>query len=204
MNRRNGRRRNGLLMQLGTTLRANIGVKVKEAYYWWSTGGLSVQKPWLMRREEWIRLLPASKVAEWFVNWAEASEEPSDVTNLKLQKLLYYAQGHHLGLSGTPMFSEPIQAWSHGPVVPAVYRTYKQFENGPVKSVDPNFTWAAFTDEDMEFLSTVWNTYGRYSAWQLRNMTHSERPWIQHFSPDVRHIEIPKDTLREHFIQLHA
>lgn len=149
-------------------------------------------------------MLTAKKVAEWFVNWAESSEEPSDVTNLKLQKLLYYAQGHHLGAHGAPLFAEPIQAWSHGPVVPVVYQAYKRFENAPVKSVDDEFSWMEFTDDDMEFLSTVWNTYGRYSAWQLRNMTHSEMPWMKHFSPNARHVEIPRGCLLEQFQRLHA
>lgn len=146
----------------------------------------------------------AKQVAEWFVNWAETNEEPSDVTNLKLQKLLYYAQGHHLGSNGQPLFGDPIQAWSHGPVVPSVYRAYRDFGNAPVKSVDPEFNWMEYEEDDMEFLATIWNTYGQYSAWQLRNMTHSERPWMQHFSPDIRHIEIPQESLRQQFQPLHG
>lgn len=126
------------------------------------------------------------------------------MTNLKLQKLLYYAQGHHMGLTGAPLFKEPIQAWSHGPVVSSVYHDYKRFESAPVQSINPDFNWMDYEDEDMEFLATVWNTYGRYSAWQLRNMTHSERPWMEHFSPDQRNKEIPKESLREQFKSAHG
>lgn len=146
----------------------------------------------------------AIEIAEWFVNWADTSEEPSDVTNLKLQKLLYYAQGHHLGKSGQALFREPIQAWSHGPVVKPVYQAYKQFGNGPVGSVDPEFNWMIYEDDEMEFLATIWNTYGKYSGWQLRNMTHAEEPWMRHFSPDVLNIEIPQDSLKKHFAPLHS
>ncbi|MFD2419431.1 Panacea domain-containing protein [Amycolatopsis pigmentata] len=65
----------------------------------------------------------ASTVAKWFVAWAEADDEAT-LSNLKLQKLLYYAQGHYLALTGRPLFDDEIQAWSHGPVVPAVYRQW--------------------------------------------------------------------------------
>lgn len=141
----------------------------------------------------------AKEVAEWFVNWAHAGEEPSDVTNLKLQKLLYYAQAHHLGQHGTPLFEDSIQAWSHGPVVPSVYRSYKRFGSNPVRSVDRTFSWDRFPAPAMEYLATVWNTYGRFSAWQLRNMTHAETPWATHFDADKLGVEIPTDAIRAAF-----
>ena len=65
----------------------------------------------------------ALTVAKWFIAWAEAEGE--ELSNLKLQKLLYYAQGHHLAEAHQPLFAEQIQAWSHGPVVPQVYHEYK-------------------------------------------------------------------------------
>ena len=43
------------------------------------------------------------------------------LTNLKLQKLLYYQQGYHLAVFGTPLFDEQVEAWMYGPVVPCVY-----------------------------------------------------------------------------------
>ena len=58
----------------------------------------------------------AREIAEWFLAWAEDIE--ADISNLKLQKLLYYAQGHYLARTGVPLFDDVIQAWAHGPVVP--------------------------------------------------------------------------------------
>ena len=52
----------------------------------------------------------------------------SPVSNLKLQKLLYYVQGWHLGIYGEPVFSQPIQAWIHGPVVPYVFGKFKEYK----------------------------------------------------------------------------
>lgn len=47
------------------------------------------------------------------------------MTNLKLQKMLYYQQGFHLAYFGTPLFDDEIEAWMYGPVVPSVYNHYK-------------------------------------------------------------------------------
>jgi uncharacterized phage-associated protein len=66
-------------------------------------------------------MLKAKDVAEWFINWAASDEESSDLTNMKLQKVLYYAQGHHVGQYGKPLFGDQIEAWSHGPVVASVW-----------------------------------------------------------------------------------
>lgn len=47
-----------------------------------------------------------------------------DLTNMKINKLLYFAQGHYLREYGEPLFDDGIEAWDHGPVIPAVYSAY--------------------------------------------------------------------------------
>jgi len=140
----------------------------------------------------------ASTIAKWFVAWAEA--EAADVSNLKLQKLLYYAQGHHLALRDQPLFSDAIQAWSHGPVVPAIYREYKRFGSGDVHlDDDDGFRWEDVDGRTAQFLIRTWNTYGGYAAWRLRNMTHDEPPWRDAFRPNVNNVVIPQDALKAFF-----
>jgi uncharacterized phage-associated protein len=68
-----------------------------------------------------------SRVAEWFINRADR-QAGDDMTHLKLQKLIYFAQAWHLANTGEPLFSEEMQAWTHGPVVPSVWHKYKQFQ----------------------------------------------------------------------------
>ena len=66
------------------------------------------------------------QAAKYFL--AQASEDAGDlISNLKLQKLVYYAQGFHLALYDEPLFLEAIEAWTHGPVVPDLYRHYKKY-----------------------------------------------------------------------------
>lgn len=68
----------------------------------------------------------ALHVAQYFISQSKISS-PYAVTNLKLQKLLYYAQGFHLAVYGEPLFEEEIQAWAHGPVIPSVYNRLKRY-----------------------------------------------------------------------------
>lgn len=53
------------------------------------------------------------------------AEDADAISNLKLQKLLYYAQGCYLGLEGHPLFDENIIDWTHGPVAEEVYYRYR-------------------------------------------------------------------------------
>jgi uncharacterized phage-associated protein len=144
----------------------------------------------------------AQTIAKWFIAWAEVEGE--ELSNLKLQKLLYYAQGHYLGTNHRPLFPDEIQAWSHGPVVPDVYHSYKTSGSASIELPDDDpFTWDEVDSETSEFLSTVWNTYGGFSAGRLRNMTHEEQPWQAHFRPDERGIAIPEDEIEKYFAIRH-
>jgi uncharacterized phage-associated protein len=141
---------------------------------------------------------PALTIAKWLIAWAEAERE--ELSNLKLQKLLYYAQGYHLCERAAPLFSDQIQAWSHGPVVPQVYHQFKNSGNSSIElPPDDPFTWDEVDPVTSDFLSRVWNTYGGYSAGRLRNMTHEERPWREHWREDERGTQIPVEEIQEYF-----
>jgi uncharacterized phage-associated protein len=145
---------------------------------------------------------PAMTIAKWFVAWAQA--QPEELSNMKLQKLLYFAQGHYLARHHAPLFAEPMQAWSHGPVVPRVYRAYKHFGSSTVELDDAaDFSWDDVDPATSEFLSMVWNTYGGYSAGRLRNMTHEDGPWRTSWrGEDERDVPISQDAMERYFGQL--
>ena len=122
----------------------------------------------------------AELIAEWFLrhDLMIREQEGGGISNLKLQKLLYYAQSAHLALcDGEPLFPEPIFAWKHGPVVRSIYEKYKDNHSDfllPDCEVDLN----CISPDDREILSDVYSTFGQYDAWKLRDMTHSEDPWL--------------------------
>lgn len=97
------------------------------------------------------------------------------ITNLKLQKLLYYAQGWFLADHGRPLFDEPIEAWVRGPVVPSVYRAFKRFTWQPIA---PEAEPTEVPPHVFQHLQEVWDGYGRYTGRDLERMTHCEPPWL--------------------------
>lgn len=124
------------------------------------------------------------------------------MTNLRLQKLLYYAQGWHLALLGEPLFSEEIQAWTHGPVVRPLYDKYKQYGWERIPPAG-HFSPTLFKDDSRDVLDQVWETYGQFSAKHLENMTHRERPWLEAREGCVDHegssATISRNVMRDYF-----
>ncbi len=121
---------------------------------------------------------PADKVAEWIIRKFVELEEC--ITNLKLQKLLYYAQGIGVGRYQTKVIQEDLYAWEHGPVVESIYHKYKPFGAGPLV-VDPVADITDLVDNKLviDVLNETMIAYGKYSAWVLRNKTHCEPPWVE-------------------------
>jgi uncharacterized phage-associated protein len=120
-------------------------------------------------------MINALDVANYFLSRANEGEE-SDVSNLKLKKLIYYAQAFHLAIFDKPFFNEDFEAWTHGPVCPEIYHQRKQFGSPPIKA-DSKIDPSQFSQEQLDLLEEVYDVFGQFSAWKLRNMTHEEAPW---------------------------
>ena len=125
--------------------------------------------------------VPVKKVADYILCKTDIDAEDY-ISNLKLQKLLYYCQGFILALTGKTLFNNDILAWEHGPVVREMYDKYKN--NGahgimPKENYPDNYFDVLKKDDIAEIIDEVWNVYGQFSAWKLRNMTHDELPWRQ-------------------------
>jgi uncharacterized phage-associated protein len=136
--------------------------------------------------------MTARDIARYFVSLVD--EEAGDsISNLKLQKLLYYAQGFHLASVGKPLFPETIKAWAHGPVVPQVYHDYKEYGSNPipVEKVDLE----KYPKELREFLDEVYSVYGQFTASKLRDLTHSEPPWKETPQSEA----IPQEKMQKFF-----
>lgn len=105
---------------------------------------------------------------------SSAAEYGDPITNLKLQKLLYYAQAWHLALHDKPLFDERIEAWVHGPAVPPVYGAFKAMGWQPI--VPPPII-VDVSDAVKSHVREVLEAYGGLSAYQLELLTHQEYPW---------------------------
>jgi uncharacterized phage-associated protein len=98
------------------------------------------------------------------------------ISNLKLQKLLYYVQGFHLAMFDRPLFKEDVVAWTYGPVVKEVYQEYKKYGHGAIPQPENDFE-IDLTNEQQDLIIDVFNVYGQLSASKLMNLTHEEPPW---------------------------
>jgi uncharacterized phage-associated protein len=114
--------------------------------------------------------------ASFFIMKAYEDGIEAEMTNMKVQKLLYYAQCLHLALYDQPLFEEEIQAWRYGPVCPPAYRFYSNFEAKqlPVPSKE---SLLQLPKDKQELLEAIWGYFGGYHAYKLSDMTHGEFPW---------------------------
>ena len=105
----------------------------------------------------------------------------SDITQMALQKMLYYAQSFYKAMYGRVLFADSCQAWSHGPVYRDIYIKYRDYQYDPIRLPNPEFDVDAsgLTSDEMKFLDGIILAFGNYSASVLRNMTHQETPWIE-------------------------
>jgi uncharacterized phage-associated protein len=139
----------------------------------------------------------AIDVARYFL--AKTDADVGDlISNLKLQKLCYYAQGVGLVARNEPMFGEEIQAWLHGPVVPVLWRHFREFGSAALPPVD-DLELDAYTPADRRVLDDVYEYYGQYSAWRLREMTHGEAPWADAYGQGGPNTTIDLDSLHRFF-----
>jgi YD repeat-containing protein len=145
--------------------------------------------------------MKALDIANHFVELANNTPE-HDLTNLKLQKLLYYAQGKYLSENdGTPLFDDKIEAWKYGPVVKDVYHAFKQCGVFPVTIFDIEHETVNLNEEQVSFLKKIWHEIGqKYSANYLVTKTHADgTPWKRFYNEADRSIEIPNSALIAYF-----
>lgn len=110
-------------------------------------------------------------------------QQEREISNLKLQKILYYIQMKSLQDLGNPAFSDDIEAWRHGPVVRNVYSVYKKYIS---KHIDPDDESVQKNQTEVcpELKSVIADIVKRtrdISAWDLVAKTHETTPWMKNY-----------------------
>lgn len=151
-------------------------------------------------RKECINMTyTADLIAKWFLarNKCDMNDCDSEaISNLKLQKLLYYAQGCTLALTGEALFNDEIVAWKHGPVIESIYQEYKNNGSCGIE-FNEEFNSNDIDISTQNILEEVYQTFGQFSAWKLRDMTHQESPWIETKQSDI----INKEKIKKYFME---
>ena len=125
------------------------------------------------------------------------TEQGETISNLKLQKLLYYMQGFFIAVFDKKLFENEIEAWQYGPVVREMYEHFKEFGSGTI-TLKADVEILDLSEAESQLFNDVMEEYGQFSAIKLMNMTHEELPWKNVFNKNPQG-EISYDLLSEYF-----
>ena len=110
------------------------------------------------------------QVANYLVNaYERITDTRFEYSELMLQKLMYFAQKTSLALTGKPLFHENFEGWIHGPVLKSL--------RGYFDTASPVVEEDALSETDKYIIENTIHSYGQFSAWKLRDITHEEYSW---------------------------
>jgi prophage ps3 protein 01 len=142
-----------------------------------------------------------------------SNEKDYGISNLKLQKILYFIQAYFLISTPEQCFVEDIEAWDFGPVVPEAYHEYKQYGSGDIPYIhyffkfDEDDIWDStsvefkdnvISDEDKELMNSVVDKFSDYSATDLVSLTHRQAPWNNAYVRGMNNV-IKIEAIKDYF-----
>lgn len=152
-------------------------------------------------------------IARFIINYS--NEKKYLISNLKLQKLLYFVQAYYLGLTDkhNPCFSEDFQAWDFGPVMPKVYQTFKKYGASNIPEINEYITEASniFDKKKVKYnidtiditdrfnILKIVDAFSSYSSTDLVKITQKQSPWINAYVP-YENKKISKESIKDFFI----
>ena len=98
------------------------------------------------------------------------------LTNLKLQKLVYYSQAWYLALYDKPLFDNKFEAWVHGPVNRGLYDRFKDYKWNTITEDIQN---PELLEQVKNHLEEIIKAFGDETAYSLERMVHHEEPWME-------------------------
>lgn len=123
-------------------------------------------------------LCSSHQAAYFFIKTADRSK--TQITAMKVQKLLYLSQGYHLAICGRPLLTnEGILAFHYGPVCPAIRSAFAIHGSKPIDGSSA-VEWPFCGGFRAELLKRIWATHGHLNDNQLsRIATEEGGPWHQ-------------------------
>lgn len=127
----------------------------------------------------------------------ETNREKCKITNLKLQKLLYYIQAYFLLTKQEPCFDDKIVKWQLGPVVLNVYFEYSKHVNNPLYVDEADYYEAKkrISNDDFDKIIIINKQLACRTAAQLVTKSHKELPWTIANDSDI----ISVDSIQRYY-----
>jgi uncharacterized phage-associated protein len=150
----------------------------------------------------------AEAIANEFLELAQ--REGRQLTPMQLQKLVYFAYGWYLVITGERLLDERVEAWQWGPVIPSLYFEFRRFGSGPITDfAKPLLASRIVSDNPVKdnqakaIIRRVWEIYGKFSASDLSGMTHEPNsPWAKTPDKEVRGTDIDDAEIERYFRSL--
>lgn len=141
----------------------------------------------------------ALNVARYIVQ--RCNNQNRAISNLKLQKILYFVQAEFLVTKNQPCFVESIEAWEFGPVVPEVYHQYKIYGGANIPFRRQFSGVVSISEEDRELIDGIVDECMQYSASALVEITHNQKPWSNVYISGMNR-EISIESIRKYFSEV--
>lgn len=92
------------------------------------------------------------------------------IDEMKLHKLLYFAQRESLAITNEPLFEGEFEGWKYGPVC-------KEIRNSITKDGIIDYD-SDISDECKYIINNIILEYGSLASWKLSEITHNEKSWL--------------------------
>ncbi|SDR86601.1 Uncharacterized phage-associated protein [Mucilaginibacter mallensis] len=138
----------------------------------------------------------------------KAIDEGDPVTQMKLQKMVYFANGYNLAKRDQKLIEEDFQAWKFGPVVPTIYNDYQLYGNMAISNFDKSrsiygslgFDESSLGEDAKDAINYTWKATAHLSAADLSKWTHKEDgPWAKVYNQLEPSIKIDDNDIKAYF-----
>lgn len=148
-------------------------------------------------------------ISKYIINYCD--EHFGGVSNLRLQKLLYFVQVEFIKEAGYAAFKEEIEAWSFGPVVPEIYRKYKIFGRENIilntsRGLDflldfDDVQKEEISENDKKIINRVLEEASSLPTAELVNISHKQDPWKNAYKGENFFGQIiSKESIKQYFV----
>ncbi len=132
--------------------------------------------------------------------------EGRPMNQMRLQKLVYIANGWNLAINEEPLTKSRIEAWDGGPVYRAIWdhvRDYGYNVKARYFGLDGKRFKAELDDDEKSVIQHVWKKYGGYTGHKLSQLTHQEgTPWSNAYFGRGRNSALLRADIQQHFTEL--
>ena len=153
----------------------------------------------------------ARSIANWVLD--QADQSGIAVSNLSINKIVYFLHAHYLAQFDRPLIGEKIEAWEYGPVIREIYSEFKSLGRANINfraqrrsktTLQREPVYEKLDPNDEAFLRTVLSTYLKLSAGRLVAVSHERNgPWDTVYNADARSnpgMEISNEIVRSYFM----